>query len=572
VNISATRRRANSSANHNMGLISPPLQKHHRANSEMSMNMYRGQRQKYKQEQNVPLSTRSKSHQHLPLQNSPETVFENELSGNDGTENDAEPSTDQGISMKTKKSGTLEIGYSFGELVDRLLTFPITKAEQRFASIFLALYRLFASPSQLLDQIIEKSKAVELANMPALKIVQQRQHHLSILDQWIGNYPGDFAHSITKHKLQTFINEMSQLTIFAVGASQLQANLEFVTEDDDTDWAFCDRDGSASENDSLRIITNGLASFNTSGDSSSRHSPISPLGTASPSMSSSQSLLSLVDQATRQAAWLVPSARFPLSKVQWHLIMDHPEDVIAKEFTRMDWTMFCSIRPRDLVRHVTLNETQKGKCRCLENVQRMVDHFNYVACWVANFILLRDKPKHRSFMLEKMMKIARELRKMNNYNSLGAFIAGINNSSVQRLNATRDLIDPATGKDFMKLEILMSSQRSHSAYRLAWENTSGERIPYLPLHRRDLVAAAEGNRTFIDDVDARDGETKGRRINWKKFEIMGEVVVGIQKAREVPYPTLIRSDEIKSLIIDMEIERDEDVSSILGFYVLEKFG
>jgi hypothetical protein len=158
-------------------------------------------------------------------------------------------------------------------------------------------------------------------------------------------------------------------------------------------------------------------------------------------------------------------------------------------------------------------------------------------------------------MLEKMMKIARELRKANNYNSLGAFIAGINSSSVQRLAATKGLVNPDVSRDFLKLEILMSSQKSHAAYRLAWANTSGERIPYMPLHRRDLVTAASGNRTFFDEAT--------QTINWKKFEIMGDVVVGIQKAKEVQYKHFPRSDDVKSLIMDMELEVDEDVSTLV---------
>jgi RasGEF domain/RasGEF N-terminal motif len=566
----ATRRRANSTAaNQNTSTIASALQKHHRSNSEMSMQMYRGQRQKYKPDMNVPLSARSKSHQNLPLTSPSQTVFEMDPPPYETLEDETEDVADQGISMKAAKSGNEDSGHSFGELVDRLLLYPPSKADQRFASIFLALYRLFVSPIQLLDNIIDKWKAVGLDNVPALSTVQHRAHHLNILEKWIGNYPGDFAHPITKLTLQTFISDLGRISIFAVAANQLAANLECVKEDDDTDWAFCDKDRSASEINS-RITANGKARLSAaSGDVST---PISPISSVSPTMSSTQTLLSLVEQATRQAAYLVPIGRFPLSKLQWHLVMDQPEEAIARELTRMDWTMFCSIRPRDLVRHVTIHDSQKPRSQSLENVQRMIDHFNHIARWVSNFVILRDKPKHRSFMLEKMMKIARELRKMNNYNSLGALIAGINNSSVVRLSATRDLIDPAIGKDFLKLEILMSSQRSHAAYRLAWENTSAERIPYLPLHRRDLVAAAEGNKTFLDDLDARggeirNGETKGRRINWKKFEIIGDVVIEMQKARDVPYPTLVRSDEIKSLVVDMEIERDEDVGlSLVHFH------
>jgi hypothetical protein len=289
----------------------------------------------------------------------------------------------------------------------------------------------------------------------------------------------------------------------------------------------------------------------------------------SPTIASSHNMLTMVEQASRAAAFLTPSCKFPLTKMQWHVLMDQPEEVIAREMTRMDWVMFCSIRPRDLVRHVMLNDSQKMQYRSLENVQRMVEHFNHLAAWVANFILLREKPKHRSFMLEKMMKIARELRKMNNYNSLGAILAGISKSSVQRLHGTKELIDPNVGRDYMKLEILMSPQKSHSAYRLAWENTSAERIPYFPLHRRDLVTASDGNRTFIElaDGDAKATgkpvtpmDLRGRLINWKKFEIMGDVVVSLQTAKEVPYPAFARCDEVKSLVIDVKIELEEDVS------------
>lgn len=99
--------------------------------------------------------------------------------------------------------------------------------------------------------------------------------------------------------------------------------------------------------------------------------------------------------------------------------------------------------------------------------------------------------------------------------------------------------------------ILMSTSRSHSAYRLAWDNSFSERIPFLPLHRRDLVSAEEGNKTFI-------GENKSR-INWKKFEVMGEVVIGIQRSQKCPHPQAQRYDDIERLILDCKLSGDEEV-------------
>lgn len=136
----------------------------------------------------------------------------------------------------------------------------------------------------------------------------------------------------------------------------------------------------------------------------------------------------------------------------------------------------------------------------------------------------------------------------------------------------------------------MSPQKSHFAYRLAWENSSGERIPYIPLHRRDLVAAADGNSTFVGDKKKTDsalaphpgvsvfhglagsrdskeappgGVTGKERINWRKFEIMGEVIVGVQRAQGTPYPNLPKCEEVRNLVLDVKISKDEDVSSTI---------
>jgi hypothetical protein len=104
----------------------------------------------------------------------------------------------------------------------------------------------------------------------------------------------------------------------------------------------------------------------------------------------------------------------------------------------------------------------------------------------------------------------------------------------------------------MRLEILMGTQRSHFAYRLAWENTPSERIPFLPLHRRDLVSAEQGNRTYVGDTEDR--------INWKKFEVMGDVIIGLQRSRAVPYTDLVQNVDIRRLILDCSFSKDDDVS------------
>lgn len=105
----------------------------------------------------------------------------------------------------------------------------------------------------------------------------------------------------------------------------------------------------------------------------------------------------------------------------------------------------------------------------------------------------------------------------------------------------------------MRLEILMGTQKSHSAYRLAWSNTTRERIPFLPLHCRDLASAEEGNPTYVDE---------GRNlINWKKFKIIGEVVISIKRSQAIPYSFTSRNEGAQRLILDSRFVKDDDVSA-----------
>lgn len=490
-----------------------------------------------------------------------------------------------------------ENGYNFDQLVDRLVAQPVSKADNKFQEVFLALYRIFASPTQLLSALIRRFEQAGKEKDPqAIKSIAQLRY-LSILERWMRLYPGDFAYPTTRQTIAQFVSRLAADRLYSVAGKEMTADLDAVHEDDDTHWACCDRDREQvtrpdprARSDTVKtFLSNSTAMTEDSEDDMSRKTSNMTLGsdythvqavqspttsasrsTSGSTVSSSQTLQHTVDSAQRAAKLLAPLPRVPLSKTQWHLLMDIPEETIAKELTRMDWIMFSSIRPRDLVRHVSLKAEQKKHFKALENVNRMIEHFNHLAYFVSNLVLLRDKPKHRSLMLEKFMKIARKLREMNNYYSLGALLAGINGTAVHRLQATRELVPPSTAKDFMKLEILMGTQKSHFAYRLAWENSSGERIPYLPLLRRDLVSASEANPSFISEmkdagkgpkVEAPPGGVGGReRINWRKFEIMGEVIVGMQRAQSVPYTGLSRNEDVKSLVLDVRIQKDDEVS------------
>lgn len=554
----------------------PGLPAHTRANSDYTASLYRD-RGHSRHDSSLVAQT---SNDHLKVPGESEQLSNSflleesggeSITGSQRSSTDIEPAA-SGVLNAQPTAVLSENGATFEELVDRLLSQPTSKADGKFVVIFLALYRKFAAPGRLLEAIVERFDALERNGTPLMIKMVAQLRILSVMEQWISHYPGDFAFQKTRRRVRTFIAKISAVSIFHVAAKEMGGGLDLVQEDDDTEWGYSDKNRNASDSNTYRwtmsktasiliddesfVFPDNMSVVTASDDASLAPSTGGDTIRSTASSTTSSHLMFNFESAQRQAALINPRDRIVLSKLEWRMLMGLDDGMIARELTRMDWIMFSSIRPRDLVRHVSLKAASKAACKNLVNVDRMTDHFNYLAAWVANFVLLRDKPKHRAMMLEKMMRVARKLRELNNYNALGAFLAGLRSTAVYRLQATRELIPPAVGKDWMKLEILMNPSRSHSAYRLAWDNSSSERIPYIPLQLRDLTSAEQGNPTFI-------GDEKTGRINWKKFEVMGEVIVGLQKAQGLPYRGLGNGrmgEQARELVMDVKIVKDEEVS------------
>ncbi|RMD39657.1 hypothetical protein DV735_g5471, partial [Chaetothyriales sp. CBS 134920] len=503
-------------------------------------------------------------------------MAEDDESPHEAHQADLDDSPKQTSGPDVQDSPKQEEGVPFQKLVERLLSLPASKQASKFVPAFLCLYRLFATPKQLLTTILEQFMAVEKSDQARFNKVAEMLRYLQVLGQWTAQYPGDFADPTTRGVATTFVQSLAKHREFGPAANQINNNLESVVPDDDADWAYTDAPRSASKTtkpDDRQTPGSSTTSSTTSIPSSAnsvqrtRSKTLDGNEDDDPdrmeriilnSAKSSQSFLNLaqLSRAREESKSLRARPHIRLSKVHWHQFMDTPTEELAREITRIDWTLYSSIRPRDYVRHVSLS-SQKRASRRQDNISQMVRQFNHLAIFVSGMILLRDKPKHRARALEKFMDLAWKVRQLNNYNSLGALVAGINGHEIARLAATRELVPAEKQKQFLRLTILTSVSRSHAAYRMAWENSSAERIPFLPLLRQDLTMASTANPTFM-----------GSNINWKKFEIMGEAVVSVQRSLEQPYSFPRRStasDLTIKLILETQIlDEPEDSADPAG--------
>jgi RasGEF domain/RasGEF N-terminal motif len=322
-------------------------------------------------------------------------------------------------------------GVTFDELIDRLVALPISKQDTKFIAIFLCLYRKFASPSTLLDALIARFEKNEQSDLPQLERASEQLRLLQVVAQWAAEYPGDFAHPQTRQRILDFVDSIEDSHVYMFAAKEISLHLENRIDDDDVGWPFRDgedgdseRTGSFSESSThmspstfiqssfSEKILNHISSLDLSDEpttQSSRDSgtlsTISSTGRSVSTITQASSAMISLENTQREAMSLELTPRYLLSKVQWRQFMEIPDDDFARELTRIDWIMFTSFTPRDLVRHVSLSGPEK-ETKSLQHVNRMIQEFNHLAFLVASMILLRDKAKHRARAMEKFMNIA----------------------------------------------------------------------------------------------------------------------------------------------------------------------
>lgn len=512
------------------------------------------------------LAARGNSNEDL----TPKTFLQTEDDSSDDITDQAETGLPK-LDMPSIPRQINEKGIPFTGLVDRLLSMPTSKNDAKFVPAFLCLYRAFATSEKLLLSITDRFAQTSQSDLVQFVKLAELLRYLQVLAQWTATYPGDFADPHMREMATVFMTDLERQKSFAPAAREILGNLQTFVDDEDRDWAFNDgheqedlkqkrasgssapksRKGSYYDADS-DYSDDGISGTNELFRLSGSRSTVSSMMKSSMPSNQSATNVYTIDMAREQARKLRAVPHNRLAKVHWHQFMDTPTEELAREITRIDWMMYSAIRPRDFVRHVSVSSQMRAHNSHTDEIGMMVKHFNHLALFVSGMILLRDKPKHRAKMLEKFMGLAWKVRQLNNYNSLGAIVAGITGPEIARLAQTHELIAAETQKQFWRLTILMSISKSHSAYRMAWENSFSERIPFIPLVRQDLTMASSANQTFI-----------GTNINWKKFEIMGDVIIGIQRSHEQPYAfpeKTQKSQEIIRLILETKIIDEPEVS------------
>ena len=292
----------------------------------------------------------------------------------------------------------------------------MSRADRDFQMIFLCFYRKFAAPTDLLNSILSKFDKVDSEESIFLLQMNDKLRILQRLHCWVWECPGDFADLSTRHAAIDFARSIENNRTFAGMAKDMIAILEGNIEDEDAMWGKKDTDSHRismpsylMHNSSRKGSIVATASFISNGSDESSFANLSTTervrkesyASVSPrldGLSGTMNMTPLLENMPQMSPQAI--------KEQYSVFIELSDEDIAHELTRIDWLLFSRIKPRDIVRHVSVPAGEKDRMKSLKYVNRLIRHFNHIAYWVASIILERPKPKHRAKALEKFMNIA----------------------------------------------------------------------------------------------------------------------------------------------------------------------
>ncbi|XP_063217112.1 rap guanine nucleotide exchange factor 2-like isoform X2 [Bacillus rossius redtenbacheri] len=195
---------------------------------------------------------------------------------------------------------------------------------------------------------------------------------------------------------------------------------------------------------------------------------------------------------------------------------------VAVQLTLDDFSVFRQIQSTEYVDHVFGRNSRYGT----PMLARFAELANREMFWVITEICSEMNVVRRSKIIKQFIKLARECKACNNFNSMFAILAGLGYRSVSRLKLSWERLPVKYQRLFSDLEDLMDTSRNMSKYRqlVASKMSKGPIIPFYPLVTKDLTFICEGNETYVDGL-----------INFEKLRKFASVVRTLNNMCSSPY-------------------------------------
>ncbi|KAJ3321217.1 hypothetical protein HDU76_000130 [Blyttiomyces sp. JEL0837] len=218
---------------------------------------------------------------------------------------------------------------------------------------------------------------------------------------------------------------------------------------------------------------------------------------------------------------------------------------IARQMTLIEADLFSKLKGREFLEMAWMKDDKYERS---PYIIRMIQWSNHIVNWlVTEIVSVKDVTKLRVTTFERIITVAQQLEKLNNFNGIKEVLAALQSSSVYRLKKTKEpLIFPKlVGNKFMKIyEELMkltSSELNYKALRYKVRLTEPPLIPFPGVYQGDLVFLETCNKNHLE----------GGLINFGKFEKVHVYISELLAYQKTPYslePVVEIQEYIKSFV------------------------
>lgn len=380
-------------------------------------------------------------------------------------------------------------------------------------------YRIYITPYELMLKLMDYSESCRI------------EQYRFVMHYWMDNYPEDFDHLVYdfengNHRDNSSTNNVASVALYNNSITSFDSSMTTktaVTTDSENSTGLTGSSQSGSDNLNRRLST---TSSKTNEDR-----PGVPLVTVF--------LRLCQDDYLKDKAMKLDELRcnnmlnHRIGKQNRHhlpgssrtsAILDFDSRFVAQQLTAIDLENFLSIRPYSL-----LGGTKSDRC-----IQKMVQNFNLLSRHVVVTILKSHSPHT---VATHWIAIAMNLRRIKNFNSLKAIIAGLTNESIYRLKqVVWTKVDRTSLANFKTIASIVDDVNNQTVLRqtqliiegtakMSIEDDSFGTIPYLGTFLTDLNMIDARYQNYVPSP--RDETSKLKLINFEKcakqFEILTQV-------------------------------------------------
>lgn len=403
-------------------------------------------------------------------------------------------------------------GGSLPALVERLTTHESTP-DAMFVSTFFLTFRLFCTPVQLAEALIDRFDYVgsspDIASPVRLRVN-------NVFKGWMESHWRADADGEALLLVKAFATEKLSVVLPSAGV-RLQALAERVTSSDGS------------------LVPRLVSSMGKTNTASPYAPPDTPL--AAPVISRSQ-LNSLNSWKTGGSC---PT------------ILDFEPLEVARQLTLRQMGIFCAIMPEELLGSQWMKKNGVGA----PNVKAMTALSTDLSNLVADTILQYNEVKKRAAVIKQWIKVAHQCLELNNYDSLMAIICSLNSSTITRLRRTWEFVSPKRREMLKTLQAIVEPANNNKVLRGRLHDHIPPCLPFLGMFLTDLTFVDIGNPPTKQLANGCSEDGGLTVINFDKHTRTARIIGELQRF-QIPY-RLVEVSELQDWLQD-QIQRMHESS------------